>query len=360
MEKMTGKERISCILKHQKPDRIGVYEHFWGDTNKAWAKELNGKQLSDFVDLDIWEAGWPNIAADLDFEPVVVAETEDTITVKDKNYATLKRHKKHDSTPEHIGYDIDCREKWETMIKPKLTNKDDYMRRVNIEGYKAQREAAEKQGKFFCFNTVNVFESIHPLVGHVNMLMAMIDDPDWVTDMCQTYAQLQIDLQEILFEKGGVPDGVWYYEDMGYKGSPFMSPDMYREFLFPAHKHTIDFAKSYDLPVIMHSCGYVEPLLPDMIRAGIDCLQVIEVKAGMDLLRIYKNHGDKIALMGGIDVRKLYTNDKQIIDQELEEKIPVVMQNYGYVLHSDHSIPETVTLDTYRYFVNKAIELGTY
>jgi len=360
MEKMTGKERISCILKHERPDRIGVYEHFWGDTGRAWAKELNGHPLSDYVDLDILEAGWPNIAADLDFQPVVIEETEDTITMKDNNYAILKRHKKHDSTPEHVGYEIDCREKWEKIIKPKLTNKNDYYRRINIEGYKQQREYAAKNGLFFVFNGVNVFESIHPLVGHVNMLMAMIDDPEWVTDMCETYAQLIIDLQEIVFDKGGKPDGIWYYEDMGYKGSPFMSPDMYREFLFPSHKKTIDFAKSLDLPVIMHSCGFVEPLLPDMVKAGIDCLQVIEVKAGMDLVRIYENFGDKIALMGGIDVRKLYTNDKKIIDEELESKIPIVKQNYGYVLHSDHSIPETVTLDTYRYFVKKALELGGY
>ena len=47
-----------------------------------------------------------------------------------------------------------------------------------------------------------------------------------------------------------------------------------------------------------------------MIEAGIDCLQVIEIKAGMDLLLIHKLYGDKIALMGGIDVRVLYTNDR--------------------------------------------------
>jgi uroporphyrinogen decarboxylase len=97
-----------------------------------------------------------------------------------------------------------------------------------------------------------------------------------------------------------------------------------------------------------------------MIAAGIDCLQVIEVKAGMDLLRIHKNHGDKIALMGGIDVRVLYTNDRAIIDAELEAKIPIVKQGYGYVLHSDHSIPNTVNYETYRYFIERGLELGTY
>jgi len=112
--------------------------------------------------------------------------------------------------------------------------------------------------------------------------------------------------------------------------------------------------------VIMHSCGFVEPLIPGMLKAGIDCLQVIEVKAGMDLLRIHKNYKDVLSLMGGIDVRALYSNDKSIIDKELESKIPIVKEGFGYVLHSDHSIPKTVNYDTYRYFIEKGLKLGKY
>ena len=149
-------------------------------------------------------------------------------------------------------------------------------------------------------------------------------------------------------------------EDMGFKERPFMSPAMYDELIFPYHKYTIDFAHSLGLPVIMHSCGFIEPLLPGMIEAGIDALNVIEIKAGMDLLRIYKNFGDKIALIGGIDVRKLYTNDKKIIDEELEAKIPIVKQGYGFVAHSDHSIPKTVDYEIFRYYIDKALELGKY
>ena len=139
-----------------------------------------------------------------------------------------------------------------------------------------------------------------------------------------------------------------------------MSPDMYRNIIKPSHVYTMDYAKSVNLPVIMHSCGFVEPLLPDMIDAGIDCLQVIEIKAGMDLLKLHKLYGDKIALMGGIDVRALYTNDKEVIDKELESKIPIVKEGFGFVAHSDHSIPHTVSLETYQYFIKKALELGKY
>lgn len=298
-----------------------------------------------------------NITADLDFIDKVISETEDTVTTLNGNGAYLKKHKKHDTTPEHVDFTVKTREDWE-RYKPYLTNIDE--RRINFEGYRNAKEQAKKANRFFAWSGVNVFECMHPICGHENMLVGMALDPDWILDMAKTYSDLTIALQEILFEKEGKPDGIWYYEDMGFKERPFMSPAMYREMIMPSHIKTIDFAHSQGLPVIMHSCGFVEPLLPDIIEAGIDCLQVIEIKAGMDLLRIYNNFGDKIALMGGIDVRTLYSNDKAIIDKELEAKIPTVKNGFGYVLHSDHSIPKTVDYDILKYYFSKGIELGTY
>lgn len=80
----------------------------------------------------------------------------------------------------------------------------------------------------------------------------------------------------------------------------------------------------------------------------------------MDLLKLHKDFGDVLSFMGGIDVRVLYTNNRKKIDAELESKIPEVMKKSGYVLHSDHSIPNTVNYETYQYFINKGLELGTY
>lgn len=357
---MTGKERIANILRHEPVDRIGLFEHFWSDTRKSWIAQ--GKldpaaTMEDAFGLDMQEHWTFNLTTRLDFQPEVVAENEDTITLFDGNYATLKRHKKHDTTPEHVDFKVRERGAWEALIKPCLTADP---ARIDFVGYRKAKAEAERSGRYFVWSGTNVFEMMHPVCGHEYMLMGMAEDPDWVREMAGVYARLTIALQEILFEKEGKPDGIWYYEDMGYKGSPFMSPAMYREILKPAHRETIAFAHSLGLPVIMHSCGYVEPLLADMIDAGIDCLQVIEVKAGMDLLRLHRRFGDRIAFMGGIDVRTLYSNDRQIIDAELLAKIPQVMKGYNYVLHSDHSIPKTVGCETFQYYIQKALMLGTY
>ena len=359
---MTGKERIKRILAHEPVDRIGVFEHFWNDTYAdyvAKGKISDGEDFDEHFGFDM-SLQWPlNLVLDLDFEPVTVSEDADTYCVRDGNGALLRQHKHHDTTPEHVDYTIKCQADWD-KVKHMLENTANDERRINFAAYREKKQAADQAGRFFGISGVNVFEAIHPICGHEHMLVGMALEPDWILDMADTYTRLIIRLQKILFEREGLPDGVWYYEDMGFKERPFMSPAMYEELIMPSHEQTFGYAHSLGLPIIVHSCGFVEPLLPGMIAAGMDCLQVIERKSGMDLLRIHREHGDKIALMGGIDVRKLYTNDKKIIDEELESIIPIVKQGFGYVAHSDHSIPKTVEYETFRYYLERVLELGKY
>jgi uroporphyrinogen decarboxylase len=360
MTPMTGTERIGNILNRKPVDRIGLFEHFWGDTLNKWREEGKigeNQDLASHFGFDMSTCWCFNCVADPDFQPVTIEEDEDTILTKDGNGAFLRRHKKHNATPEHVDFTVKERNAWEKLVKPRLVPEP---RRINVEGYRNAKAAAARNNRFFCWGGVNVFEQMHPVCGHEYMLMGMALDPDWVKDMVNTYADLTIGLMEILFAEAGTPDGIWFYEDMGFKQRPFMSPDMYREIIMPGHTRTIDYCHSLGLKVIMHSCGFIEPLLPGMVEAGIDCLQVMEVKAGMDPLRIKQNFGDRITLCGGMDARNLVANDIDAIRAELTEKIPVLKQDYGYILHSDHSIPTTTEYETYRFFVDEGLKLGTY
>jgi len=357
---LNSQERIYNILHGQPVDRIGLFEHFWGDTIQKWTKNGHiapGKTIDEHFKFDISNCFSLNMTANLDYKEEVIEETEETRLVKDGNGAILRRHKLHASTPEHVDFSVKTRNDWEEKIKPFLKPE---RRRINFELFKTMKESAEKSEQFFCNCGLNIFELMHPVCGHEHMLVGMALDPDWIKDMVETYSSLIVNLMEILFSECGTPDGIWFYEDMGFKGRPFLSPEMYREIIMPGHKKTIDFAHSKNLPVIMHSCGYIEPLLPGMIEAGIDCLQVIEIKAGMDLLRIHKNYGDKIALCGGMDARNIVSNDIDAIRDELRGKIPIVKKGYGYILHSDHSIPDTCDYETYNFFVEEGLKLGNY
>lgn len=356
----TGIERMQNLLQHKKTDRIGLYEHYWNDTYKTWLNQGKIKadcNLSQLFGYDMDMCWNFNMVADIDYVNETISETETTITARDGNGAVLRRHKLHDSTPEHVDFRVKCYDDWNEYIKPVLKYDE---RRINFESYRNKKRECNEDNRFFCWSGIPVFENMHPVCGHEHMLIGMALEPEWIHDMCEIYTSLTISMMETLFSKEGKPDGLFFYEDMGFKERPFMSPDMYKELIMPYHKRLFDFAHSQNLPVIMHSCGFVEPLLPYIVESGIDCLQAIEVKAGMDLLRIHKNFGDKIALMGGIDVRTLVTNDFDIINKELESKIPYVKNGYAYILHTDHSVPKDVTFETYQYFVKRGLELGSY
>jgi uroporphyrinogen decarboxylase len=80
----------------------------------------------------------------------------------------------------------------------------------------------------------------------------------------------------------------------------------------------------------------------------------------MDLLKIKRAYGERLALIGGMDAREVASNDLGRVRRELESKLPQAMAGGGYVLQVDHSVPEGVNYETYKYFVETGLRIGTY
>lgn len=361
MKTITARERIKNLLERKPADRASFCESLWGETVTRWTEEGHLKKeepIGPHFKMEIESAGWLNSMANLDVGDQIVEEDKETKLVRNGNGALLRWWKNKSGTPEHVDFLVKDRAGWEKHIKPLLKPE---RRRVDFEAYRNTKKAAAERQNFFCWSGVNVFEQMHPMCGHEHMLVGMALDPDWVLDMTRTYADLTIGMWELLFAEEGLPDGIFFYEDMGFKEKPFMSPDMYREMVLPAHKRTIAWAHQRGLRVIMHSCGFVEPLVPGMIEAGIDMLQAMEVKAGMDMVRLNRRFGDRIGFMGNIDIREIISNDKQRIDAELQRKIlPLMATNTPYILSSDHSTPPEVDYESFLYFRDRGLELATY
>jgi len=356
MQPMTSRERVLAALERRPVDRLPTAESFWDETVTRWRDEGHiGPDVwpDRTFDLDIRNGGWPNRVANLDFEPVVLEQTDETVLRLDGNGAKLRWMKNEGNAPEHVDFTVKDRAGWEEHIKPHFATLDP--RRVPIEEYALRRREAADDGKFFCWNGVAPFECMHPVCGHEYMLMGMAMDPEWIQDMVTTYATVTIQVMEELFAKAGKPDGVWFYEDMGFKGRPFMSPEMYMALVQPGHQMLFDFAHGQGLKVIVHSCGFVEPLVPGLVAAGMDCLQAMEVKAGMDVLRLSEQFGDRIAFCGNLDVRELISNDLSRIDAELDRKIPELLRRgRGFIVHSDHSIPPQVDFESMTHWYERA------
>lgn len=357
---MTSFERVSRVLSRKPVDQCPFVIGPWPDADKRWRREGNipaETDMREFFGQDLRWSNSLNMAANLDYVPEIVEETEETISKRDGNGAILRYFKKKTTTPEHVDFRVTDREGWEAWIKPFLQEVD--RRRIPFEAYRAERKLCSERQRFLFAGIVAPFELMHPVCGHENLLMGMALDPDWVREMVTTYTDSIIHHLEELFAAEGKPDGFYYFEDLGFKERPFFSTTMYQEIMFPGHRRLFDFAHSCGCKVMMHSCGYIEPLLPDLIIAGLDCLQGMEAKAGMDLARLFGLFGDRIAFCGGVDARALISNDRTVIDAELEAKVrPVMRGKGGYILSSDHSEPPEVSYETIRYFLERGIGMS--
>ncbi len=303
-----------------------------------------------------------NLVADLDAGERIVEESDTVKLVRNGNGALLRWRKDGSGAPEHVDFLVKDRQGWEEHIRPRLLKRGRFSRggSISIAIGDLRQECARQEHGFFVAGVVAAFDVMNELCGHECLLTAMATDPDWVRDMGDVYAGVTIDLLEMLFEREGLPDGLWVWDDLGFKHRPFMSPAMYGEMIFPAHKRLFDFAHSHKLPVVLHCDGFVEPLMPQLIEAGIDCLQPLEVKAGMDLLKLKRAFGERLSFIGGMDARELVSNDLGRVRRELESKLPQAMAGGGYVLQVDHSVPDQVNYETYKYFVEKGLQIGTY
>jgi uroporphyrinogen decarboxylase len=133
---------------------------------------------------------------------------------------------------------------------------------------------------------------------------------------------------------------------------------MYRRLLKPFHQRAIDWAHARGLKTHLHSCGDVNPFVPELVEMGLDALNPLEVKAGMDPVYLKRTYGDQLVLHGGINA--LLWDQPEQIRAEVERLVPVMKESGGYVFSSDHSVPSTVSLEDFRRIVELAKDLGSY
>ena len=352
---MDSRERILATLKGEIPDRVGRAESFWSETIARWKTEGLPEDVvvDDHFGLDIAGLPWP----DLSFRfPVEVIEDTDEYTIQRDGNGILRKDFKRESghTPHWLDHKLNDGKDW-WAYKERLTPDADRIPADTREQY----EALRAKGKFVVFSSVESYEAAWPVFGQVNIFTMMMDEPAVVKDIFDTYAEMLIALAQKMLAQGTDFDGAWFYGDVGYRNSTLFSPACYDEMLFPAHRKLCSFFKSLGKPVMLHSCGKIESLIPRFIEAGFSAIQPLEAKCGQDVRVLKGLYGNKITLFGNIDIRKL-SGTRQDIEEEIRSKLAVAAKGGGYIFHSDHSVPPTVSYDNYRYAVELSEKYGTY
>ncbi len=352
---MTSRERISTILSGGVPDRIGRYDTIWGEALEAWQSQgmAAGEDLGARFGWDIDST--PGFEGSFGFPREVVEETDEYVIAWDANGVLRKDLKRASGyTPHWYEHRIHDRETWYAHKDRLRASRE----RISAE-VKADGAAARASDKFICLFHYEPYESSWPVFGQTGMFTLMMDDPDLVREVFETYATLLLDSLALILAEGGHFDGVFLYGDVGYRNTTLFSPALYRELLFPQHQRICSFLRERGKFAILHSCGKIDALIPQFIEAGFHAIQPLEAKTGMDVRQLKALHGNRITFFGNIDVRKL-SGTKAEIEEEIAGKLPVAMEGGGYMYHSDHSVPPTVNWENYCYAMELVEKYGRY
>jgi uroporphyrinogen decarboxylase len=352
---MTTHERFTRMFEHKEADRVPIIDSPWNGTIHRWQREGMpvGADWRDYFAVD----KVASISVDITprYESKVLEETDDYSIYTSPWGVTMKEFKQMDSTPEFIDFTVVNPEQW-AKAKSQMTVSRD---RVNWKYLEANYDQWKAEGRWIEAGFWFGFDVAHSwMVGTETLLMAMVEEPEWVQDMFNHYLDMCIAHFDMIWDAGYRFDSIFWPDDMGYKNTTFFSTRMYRELLKPVHKRAADWAHAKGIKAHLHSCGYILPHLPDVIDAGIDALNPIERKAGMDVLKLKQDYGDKLVLHGGINA--VLWDDKDKIIAEIESLVPHLKVNGGYIFSSDHSIPNSVSLENFKAIVEKVKQVGKY
>lgn len=352
---MTSRERFKLVLSHKEPDRVPIYDSVWPTTIKRWNNEglPSGVTPFEFFHYELSEI---YIDVTFQFKEEVVKETEEYIIVRNRNGALRKDWKDKTATPEYISFLVNTSDDW-LKIKNRMRMNDS---RIDYKVQKDIYDKSKKDGNFLCFAAPMGYDYTQGLIGTEKLLINMVENPDWTADIFNTIAELIIDGAKRFTDLGFEYDGAFLFDDNGYRNATLFSPSTYKKVLYPAHKKVFSFFKNMGIPVILHSCGCVKEFIPFYIEGGVDCLQPLEVKAGMDIIELKEKYGEKISFMGGIDVRKMAADDPGIIEEEIKSKFSAAKEGGGYIYHSDHSVPDNISFEQYKRVIELVLKYGKY
>jgi len=354
---MTSRERIKTVLEHREPDRVPIQDAPWGSTISRWHREglLEEIPVEEYFGYELVQFG-----ADLSarFPVQILEKNENYILTTTPDGGKQRNFRDYSTTPEVVDTLVKTKEDW---LKFKFRLQLDYKRIDWVTLYN-QYHRAKADGKFICFSAAVGYDRCQIFMNSERLLVLMAEDPETARDMFETVGNLMVDTCRMLLKEGYEFDGAFLYNDMGYKNSSLFSPKMYRDLIFPTDKYMFDFFHRNGMKTLLHSCGNVKPLIPSLIEAGLDCLQPLEVKAGMDLIELKKLYGDRLAFMGGIDVRKMVDAavDPTAIEEEIKTKFEAAKKSGGYIYHSDHSIPKNISFADYQKVMELVNKYGKY
>jgi len=331
--------------RSDKLDRILI--DYWAvaeiDTRLCNYYKLTSKEsLLDFLDIDFRYINGPKFIG-----PNLTTHSDGS----EDDIWGVPRKKVYYGQGEHRGF-------YKTVVKNPLANANSI---DDVESYKhwpdpdwldysiieKQCDLIHKKKRIVMFmgDRLNRIAQLKPMIYLRRMEKALSDLArknstifDTVLEKIITYYKEY--LERILRAAKGKIDVIVTGDDFGQQHGLLCSPDTWREKLLPGFREFIQIAKKYNVYVMHHTCGSVSPIIPDMIRAGLDILNPIQPGTkNMNHSMLKEKWGDNLIFHGGVSLQgPLRFGSPAEIGKEIKTCCEVLGKKGGYIICSAHNL----------------------
>jgi uroporphyrinogen decarboxylase len=189
----------------------------------------------------------------------------------------------------------------------------------------------------------NLYELGQFLYRNDKFLMLLVLDPPKVHDFLDRLVEMHLEnLEKYLGLVGEYIDIIVFGDDLGMQTGPQMSPGMYREFFKPRHSKMWKRAKELaNVKVMLHCCGGVRELLPDLIDAGLDAINPVQISCrGMEPGKLKADFGDKLVFWGGgCDTQYILPlGTPGEVRDHVRKNVEIFKKGGGFVFQQVHNI----------------------
>jgi uroporphyrinogen decarboxylase len=205
----------------------------------------------------------------------------------------------------------------------------------------------------------HIYTMAMQLMGFETFCVKLIEDPPLVKNIIDRLGKESMRLLEKILSFTEV-GAVCIQDDIAYTSGLMISPRSLRKIFFPWLTRAAEISHSHGRPLIYHSDGKVDEVLPDIIAAGVDALHPIEPKC-MNIAEVKKSFGHQIALIGNVDLGYVLTRGTpQEVRQAVRTLIKQLGPGGGYLMSSANSVTNYVPLANYQAMLEATFEYGTY
>jgi hypothetical protein len=366
---MTERERFDAVLHFRQPDRVPNVEiGYWHEALQRWRGEglppgmplsppkgdkrytRHSRELTEYFGIDAHNIAFAvGIGSQTDPAPAAatIAEDEDTKTVRYSD-GYVQRHLKSNAGIFHeLDWAVKSREDWE---RKKAGYHPGWWA---IAGGSPENLPADGRDFAVWADLPGFFWVIRQWMGFEGACTLFADDPTLAREMVGFWADYLVAQSEILFTRVK-PEFVAFAEDMAYNHGSMLSPAALREFLLLPYGRVAAVIRSFGIDVIgIESDGFVDEMIPVLAGAGINLWLPFErqCRAGKNDLLALGQAYPWLRMIGGMDKTAL-AKDREAIDREVAA-IPPLVHRGGFIPMVDHKVPPEVSLDNYRYYIEK-------